>query len=141
MGWGETQKLIVERNLDIGRFRFYENITVGEIKEGVHVTFESAVLPLQIAEQIYGDHKPVVYISNRINSYSIDPIGYYEAIKLFPNLKAFAIVSNKRHRKMLASLEKLFMRKPIRVFDTVDEAFEWAAQLLENDGLHQKLST
>lgn len=125
------QKLIVEHKLDIGRFRFYPNIVVGEVNEGVHVTFESAVLPLQIAEQIYGDYKPVVYISNRLNSYSINPIGYYEAVKLFPNLAAFAIVGKNKKIKMLANLEKLFLKKPIRVYNDLDSAFDWAIAFLE----------
>lgn len=127
----QEQKLIAQHTLDIGEFAFYSNIIVGEINEGAHVTFENAVMALQLSEQIYGTNYPVIYISHRKNSYSIDPIGYYEAVKLFPNLSGFAIVAQHKHRRMLASLEKLFLKKPIRVFDNLDSAFVWSKKILE----------
>ncbi len=124
-----AQKPIVEHKLDLGRFVFYENISIAEVSEGTHVTFEKIASMLQIAEDIYGNEVPFVYISNRIHSYSIDPLGYYEAMKMFPNLKAYAIVSQNKRRRMLAVLEKLFNKKPIRVFDNLEEAYTWAEQI------------
>ena len=124
------QKPLVEHQLDLGRFVFYQNISISEISEGTHVTFEKVSNMLQIAEDVYGKDIPFVYLSNRIHSYSIDPLGYYEAIKLFPNLKAYAIVSQNKRRRRLAVLEKLFIKKPIRVFDNLENAFEWAEQII-----------
>lgn len=126
-----TQKLIVEHELEIGKFLFYTNIVVGEFYEGVHVTKENAIEPIYISQQIYGEYKPIVYISHRLNSYSMDPVGYKEVIEMFPNFKGFAIVSKNKYRRMLASLEKLFIKKPIGVFDNMDSAFFWADKLLE----------
>lgn len=124
------QKPLAEHKLDLGRFVFYKNISIAEVSEGSHVTFEKISNMLQIAEGIYGNDIPFVYISNRIHSYSIDPLGYYEAIKMFPNIKAYAIVSQNKQRRMLVVLEKLFIKKPIRVFDNLDKAFEWAEQII-----------
>jgi hypothetical protein len=130
------QKVLAEHKLAIGRFLFYEGIVVGEIKEGVHVTIDNATLPFQLAKEQYGKETPVVYISHRLNSYSIDPVGYYRALnKQFPNLIAFAIVSQHRSRRMLAKFEKLFIKKPVEVFNTLEAAFCWAEeQLLKNTG-------
>ncbi|GAB5473467.1 MAG: hypothetical protein Mars2KO_15660 [Maribacter sp.] len=125
------QQPVAEHKLDLGRFVFYKNISISEVSEGTHVTFEKVADMLRIAENVYGNDTPFVYISNRIHSYSIDPLGYYEAIKLFPNLKAYAIVSQNNRRRTLAVLEKLFMKKPIRVFDDLEKAYEWAAQIIE----------
>ncbi|MFS4446389.1 hypothetical protein [Maribacter sp. 2307UL18-2] len=125
------QQPVAEHKLDLGRFVFYKNISISEVSEGTHVTFEKMADMLRIAENVYGNDTPFVYISNRIHSYSIDPLGYYEAIKLFPNLKAYAIVSQNNRRRTLAVLEKLFMKKPIRVFDDLEKAYEWAAQIIE----------
>lgn len=124
------QKPLVEHKIDLGRFVFYENVSIAEISEGTHVTFEKVSDMLRIAEDVYGNDTPFVYISNRINSYSIDPLGYYEAIKLFPNLKAYAIVSQNKQRRMLAVLEKLFIKKPIRVFNNLENAFDWSEQII-----------
>ncbi|MEO1010467.1 MAG: hypothetical protein AAFX53_04125 [Bacteroidota bacterium] len=132
-------KLIKEYVGEIGRFRYYEHIVVGEIEKGIHVTFEKAVVPLQIGEQIYGTEKPFVYISHRLNSYSMDPIGYRDAIKLFPNFKGFAIVAQSNRRRMLAHLEKAFMKKPIGVFDNLQSAFFWAEKLLADPNTNDYL--
>lgn len=126
-----TQELIAEHQLEIGKFLFYTNIVVGEFYEGAHVTKENAIEPIYISQQIYGEYKPIVYISHRLNSYSMDPVGYKEVVEMFPNFKGFAIVSKNKYRRMLASLEKLFIKKPIGVFDNMDSAFYWAEELLE----------
>ncbi len=125
------QKIIVEHNLEVGKFLFYNNIMVSEFYEGVHVTKENAAEVILITQQIYGDYKPFVYISHRLNSYSMDTMGYKEVAEMFPNFKGFAIVSQNKYRRMLASLEKLFIKKPIGVFDNMDSAFFWAEKLLE----------
>ncbi len=122
---------VSEHDLDIGKFTFYPNIIVCEFKEGVHVNFENAAYPIQLAQIALGSEKPVVYISHRTNSYSWDPVRYREVIDLFPNFKAFGIVSQNRRRRMLAKLERLFIKKPIGIFDNMDEAIEWAEEMIE----------
>jgi len=121
---------LVEKTFEIGRFRYYPNFIVGEFNEGAHVTKQNAAEPIQLAQEIYGTEKPLVYISHRLNSYSMDPVGYQEVSKLFPNFKGFAIVSKNRYRRMIAKLEKLFIKKPIAVFYDLDEALVWAESLL-----------
>ena len=134
---GTKQKFIIEHALDIGKFKFFSNMVVGEFYEGVHVTHENASEPIKIAQQLYGATEPIVYISHRLNSYSMDPVGYGKTVKMFPNFIGFAIVSQNRYRRMLASLEKLFIKKPIGVFHDLDSAFSWAEGLLEkHSALH-----
>lgn len=125
------QKPLIEHIIELGRFMFYANMSIAEVSEGTHVTHEKIAEMLKMAEDVYGDDVPFVYISNRIHSYSIDPLGYYEAIKQFPNIKGYAIVSQNKQRRTLAVLEKLFIKKPIRVFDDLEKATVWAEQLIE----------
>lgn len=127
------QKLIAEHHLEIGKFLFYPNILVGEFAEGCHVTKKNAWQAIQLAQKLYGDTKPLVYVSHRVHSYSMDPMGYKEVVEMFPNFKGFAIVSQNKYRRMIASLEKLFIKKPIKVFYSLDEAFLWAGELLEKE--------
>ncbi|MGF1559003.1 MAG: hypothetical protein ACFCUL_07940 [Flavobacteriaceae bacterium] len=124
------RKPVAEHTLDSGRFVFYPNISVAEVHEGMHITFEKIADILMVAQDVYGKTTPFVYISNRINSYSIDPLGYYEAIKLFPNLKAYAIVSENKNRQTLALLEKLFIKKPIHIFSDLESAFKWSEEMI-----------
>ncbi len=128
---GTERKLIVEHVLNIGKFQFYSNMVVGEFFEGVHVTHENAVKPIQIAKELYGDSEPIVYVSHRLHSYSMNPVGYHRTVQLFPNFIGFAIVSENKYRRMLVSLEKLFIKKPTAVFYELGQAFEWAGELLE----------
>lgn len=125
------QQPIIEHKLEKARFVFYQNIAVVEGHEGTHVTFEKINNVLRKAEEVYGNDIPFVYISHRINSYSIDPIGYYKAIKSFPSLKAIAIVADNKRTKMTANLERLFISKPIRVFDDLNSAMLWAEDIIE----------
>ncbi len=129
----KIQRPIAEHDLDVGKFTFYSNVLVVEFNEGVHVTFENAAFPIQVAHEIYGSDKPIVYISHRIHSYSMDPMGYREVIELFPNFKAFAIVAQQKRRRMLAHLERLFIKKPIRVFDNLESAMLWAEEMANTD--------
>jgi hypothetical protein len=125
-----TQQALIEHDLENARFVFYQNIAVAEGKEGIHVNSKKAKNALRLAKEVYGNEIPFIYISNRINSFSIDLIGYYEAIKKFPNLKAYAIVTQNKKRRRLAVLEKFFSKKPIRVFDNLDSAMHWAERII-----------
>jgi hypothetical protein len=121
---------IVEHTLDLGKFTFYENILVGEFAEGVQVTFENAAIPKQIATQLYSTENPLIYISHRMHSYSTDFVGYKEVVALFPNFKAFGVEAQNKRRRMLANLERLFIKKPIRVFDNLEDTMIWAEAFL-----------
>lgn len=127
------QRLLAEHHLEIGSFRFYPNIMVAEFTEGVHVTKANALIPIQLAQKVYGDGRPFIYISHRLNSYSMDPVGYGEVVGMFPNFRGFAIVSQNKYRRMLAALEKLFIKKPMAVFHTLEDAFVWSGELLEKE--------
>ncbi len=126
-------KPIVEHNLEVGRFIFYANVLVVEFNEGVHVNFENSAFPIQVALQVYGSDKPIVYISHRLHSYSMDPVRYREVVKLFPNFKGFAIVAQNKRRRMLANLERLFIKKPIHVFDNLESAILRADKIVDTD--------
>ncbi len=130
---GIKQRLIAEHHLEIGSFRFYSNIMVGEFAEGAHVTKANALRPIQLAQKIYGGEIPIIYISNRLNSYSMDPVGYGEVAEMFPNFKGFAVVSKNKYRRMLAALEKFFIKKPMAVFHNLEDAFVWSGELLEKE--------
>lgn len=128
------QPLVAEHHLDIGKFSFYPNILVGEFAEGCHVTKKNAWQAIELTQELYGTTRPLVYVSHRKHSYSMDPMGYKEVVDMFPNFKGFAIVSQNKYRRMIASLEKLFIKKPIGVFYTLEEAFQWADEILKSEG-------
>ncbi len=112
--------------LDYGSFYFFDGFIISEIKEGVLFDWEKAKEVIDLAYGHYGDSPDLVYISNRIYSYSVVPQDW---LKFFSNkhpLKAMAVVA--RHRTGIINLmmEKLFFFSRIKKFDNLEAAIEWA---------------
>lgn len=90
------QDVITRFKTEIGRFEYYHNCVVDQINEGAHVTFDATCEPLQVGSQVFDYGKDFVYISHRIHSYSIDPMGNYESARMFQNFKGLAIAAKKK---------------------------------------------
>jgi len=127
-----NQDPIAVHELEIGKLTLYPNIIVGEVADGVHLTFENATVAAQIMAQEYKDTTPFVYISNRVNSFSMDPVAYKDLFSVVPNIQGMAIVAKSKKRRMLSNLERIFIKKPMRVFSSMDEALDWSNKLLKN---------
>ncbi|WOD43842.1 hypothetical protein [Hwangdonia lutea] len=106
----------------------YDNYVVSIIKEGVTVTMESNKILEDIAET-YFPNKKFVYITHRINSYSVDPVNYTRTSKI-ENLAGFAVVSKNNVALSNAEIEKTFLKKPFAVFDNLDDAKDWAQSIV-----------
>ncbi|MUH37255.1 STAS/SEC14 domain-containing protein [Zobellia amurskyensis] len=124
-------ELLDEHDFGFAKFWFYPNYIVGEFAEGADVSKEDSIGPITFIKRIYSTTVPFIYISNRKNSYSMDPMGYKDIVDMFPNLIGMAIVSDNKYRRMIATLEKMFIKKPIGVFHKLEEAYEWATQNIE----------
>ncbi|OIQ23749.1 hypothetical protein [Lacinutrix sp. MedPE-SW] len=109
---------------------FFENYFIGSFKEGELVTKEKTETITKLALDFYKS-KPFVYISNRVNSYAVDP-SIYRYILSVKNLAGFAVVSKNTIALNNAKFEKLFFKKPFETFKTIDEAIQWKNMLLKN---------
>ncbi|AXT63328.1 hypothetical protein D1816_24290 [Aquimarina sp. AD10] len=128
-----NKSLINEHTLDIGKFYFYENFIIAEIKENINLNFESGKQLFQLAQDYYKSTIPYVYISNRINSYSVKPTEHYKLENIFPNFKGYAIVTYDDISFEVANLEKLFTNRPTCIFKNLDSAIEWVDQIVLPD--------
>ena len=120
---------------DVLKFDFcdmhiYNNYMVVVMKEGVTITPSHNLILLNIVETYYSNKK-FVYITHRLNSYSVDPAIYHETSKI-ENLVGFAVVSKDYKAKSNAEIEKLFLKKPFEIFGTLDEAVSWAKSILNS---------
>ncbi|WP_411894967.1 hypothetical protein [Winogradskyella sp. A2] len=106
----------------------YDNYLVVIMKEGVNLKPEHNSVLIDVANKYYTDSE-FVYITHRINSYSVDPKIYYETAKI-ENLKGFAVVSEDFKAKSNAEVEKMFFNKPFEIFYKLDEALKWANDLI-----------
>ena len=125
----KNKKVIGELNLEIGKFKFYDNILIGEINEGINMEFKNFLKLMNLIKEIYDD-KPIVYISNRVNSYSIDPIGYRNALKFFPKIIGYSVVTNKKPVLSSIAIEKRFFKSEVLVFKDMELAVNWAKIIL-----------
>ena len=119
---------IIER--EVATVYFYKNIVVVEANEGVNISYKSA-FSLLIRGLSILKNRPWVYISNRKNSYSVTPTDY-KYLKRVPSLKAMAIVSNSQTGKVNAKIESTFFDRPFQIFDSINDAAQWALEILEN---------
>jgi len=107
----------------------FDEFLVNQIREGVTVTPEHNLKLKEIID-LHFKNKPVIYISNRIFSYSVDPMTYIGTSKI-NNLLATAIVTNTEINKKNASYEANFYEKPFKVFSTLSGAIKWVNEIID----------
>ena len=128
-----NRKLIKKHVLDIGTVYFYENFLITEINEGIVMNFENVKPLLLLGKQYYGTQTPFIYISNRINSYSFEPTSHFKTVPIFPNIKGYGVVIYDQLSKEIAILEKNFLNIPTNIFYSLEEAIQWAEELIVPD--------
>ncbi len=109
---------------------FYDNIVVVEVNEGKTLSYKTA-FTLLVKGLTHLRNKPWVYISHRVNSYSVQPTDYKYLNKV-PTLKGIAVVSPQSQEDPTFSLESTFCKKPFVKKATLEDAYRWAIELLDN---------
>ena len=107
---------------------FYGSFVVTEVNEGVSLSLKTGI-HLLIKSISYLGSRPIVLISNRINSYAVKPVDY-KYLNSLPILKGIGIVYHSEEGKRNAELESNFCSKPLRTFSSIDDAYEWTKTLL-----------
>ena len=115
----------------------YKDFMLTIMNEGITVSAEHNALLTEIAEHHFRNTKTFVYITNRINSYAVNPVVYRETSKI-PNLVGFAVVSKNPIQKQQTKVEKVFFDKAFQDFETLDEAITWKDKLIKS--LTKKIS-
>ena len=115
---------------DIGTIYFYQNCLVGEFNEGVTVSYSTGFTLLLNCLKHIGA-KSFYIISNRRNSYSVQP-NDYKYLEKVPNLKGIAIVTIDPKGMNNAMLESKFFKKEFAVFNNLDDAKNWGDHLIHS---------
>lgn len=114
-----------KHTLPIGDFYFCEKFYLAEIHEGMHLDYNVLTCLMKELVNYYGENKKLGFISNRINSYSLDPQLYNKIDETFGIIAACALVVYSDISFMNASIEKRFTKKKIKRCVMLDEAIEW----------------
>lgn len=118
------EEVVKMYDLAMGKVFFYQNYLVIEVAEGMSFNHESAK-ELSVLTNLHFENKPFGYISNRIHSYSLDPMDYAKIREVFPNLKSFAIVTYNDLQKTSVRIEKIFFKGKINTFENLKDAINW----------------
>ncbi len=125
--------LITSLSYHFGILEVYNNFVLAVMKEGITVKPEYNEYLIEIAEKHF-KNKPFGYITNRKNSYSVDPRIYYETSKI-NNLVAFSVVSVKKINLTNVELEKIFLKKPFKHFTELNNAIQWVNEIVNSNKL------
>ncbi len=106
----------------------FDEFLVNQIDEGATITPSDNDILREILDRHF-ENKPVVYISNRHHSYSVDPLTYLTTSKIH-NLLAIAIVTADPNKRKNAFFEKNFYKKPYEVFETLSLSMEWVHKVI-----------
>jgi hypothetical protein len=117
--------------MPFGNYYLCPNFFIGELHEGVHLDWSKVELLIPEILKFYSPNAKIVYIANRINSYSIDPQNWVRLEKDYDLLVASAIIIYNKPSYINASLEKQFAKQSIKRCLSLNEAVGWVENLKE----------
>jgi hypothetical protein len=119
--------VLMELNYDFGDIFIFEGFIVSEIKDGVNVTwkYHGKRIVEDVTHFLGTDGCDLVYISNRMYSYSVVALDWVKFFASNHTLKAYYIVSDKPNSKLNIMIENLFFNNRIKKFDSLLAAVNW----------------
>ncbi|AUP77474.1 hypothetical protein [Flavivirga eckloniae] len=117
--------------LKTGTFYFTKHFCISEINEGVHLGFKEAQNIIMALFEHYGEELKIGFISNRINSYSLDIREWMKFNETYNFLIATAIVTYNDLNFNIAIIEKYLSNMSIKKCNTLNEAISWIVNLKE----------
>ena len=117
---------------DFGTLTVGDHFIVGEMKEGTDIQLDIVSKLIDIAHERFNGER-WAYISNRVNSYSLQPLVHFELSKVEKDMIAFAVVTDKELHIKNAELEKSYAggRYEFECFANIENAIDWVTKLLK----------
>lgn len=115
----------VEIIKNLGEFEFFEGYFIGRIFEGANAGSDF-VDALSTLIQKHSPGKPIVYISDRVHSYSLDPVATMDLIER-NQIRYAAVVTYTSHQNRIFNYEVRSIKgAELRSFPNLAEAVSWA---------------
>ncbi len=119
------------REFEFGIFYYFEGLVISEMKEGVTMNWNMAQKAVAAAHEIFGEDKPLAYISNRINKYYVVPSDWAKFYKHRHQLSFYSVVGDTKGSFASLVLERMFFQNSIKQFSDLEEAVEWSLAKIE----------
>lgn len=120
------------REYEFGTFYFFDGLVISEMNEGTTFDWTAAERVIASVYEVLGTGKPVAYISNRINDYSVVPTDWLKFYKNRHKLKYYSVVAYSKGGLTSLVLEKMFFRHKIRQFPDLKSAIAWSIAQVGN---------
>ncbi|WP_372756669.1 hypothetical protein [Mariniflexile sp.] len=114
--------------LSFGQFFICEHFVVAELNHQVHVDWSIFKNIANMLIEHYGYAKKIGFISNKVNSYSIDPLVWVTFSKEYDFIESTAIVWYNHAGFMSATLEKMFLKNSVKLCESLNEAIHWVSK-------------
>lgn len=112
------------KEVSLGKLYYNEKYMITIFNEGVDLNFDNFSEVTNIIKSQFGD-RPFGFISNRINSYSINLSDAKRFNKVFPNAKAYAVVTYNPLTEKVFEIEEHFFTFNRKSFRDLDAAIDW----------------
>lgn len=123
------------REYEFGIFYFFDGLVISEMHEGETFDWSIAEKIISVAYNVLGTDKPIAYISNRINNYSVAPTDWLKFYKHKHQLDFYSIVAYNKSGFTSVVLEKMFFRDKIQQFSNLEDAIKWSLAKINNKEL------
>lgn len=120
-------EVLKELNYPFADVYVFKDYVISEIKEGLVFNWEDhgSVVIKDVTSFLNTDGGNLVYISNRIHSYSVMPQDWVKFFKNSYNLKGYYVISDRRTSMIGFMIENLFFKNKIKRFSSIYEAINW----------------
>lgn len=123
-------EVLKEVNLPYGDFYFFDGFVVSEIFEDVVFSWEEAKPVIYEVTNFYNtDGRDIVYLSNRINDYSVKPVDWLNFASFSFKLNGYGVINDRKAGLLNSKLESLFVKSKFKSFTALTDALQWAAEL------------
>ena len=131
------KKIKQTREYEFGTFYFFDGLVISEMNEGETFNWSKAEKIIDVAYEVSGKDRPIAYISNRINNYSVVPTDWLKFYKNRHKLEFYSIVAYNNSGLTSVILEKLFFKDKIRQFSSLEDAVGWSVAKINNSEIDQ----
>ncbi|WP_299891892.1 hypothetical protein [uncultured Lacinutrix sp.] len=123
-------KLFHYYDLSFSEIFIFDDYMINQMREGEEITPNHNYVLRDLVKKHF-TNKKIIYISNRVTNYAVNPLVYKEVEKI-PNLVAMIIIANKETSRKNAEYEKGFFNRPFKICNNLTEAIMWVDKLIYN---------
>lgn len=120
-------RVLKELNYSFGNVFIFDGFVVSEINRGVNFNWNehAQIIVEDVACYLGTDGSDIIYISNRIHSYSVIASDWIKFFKHSYHLKSYFIVSNSHLGILNSMIENLFFNNKIKRFNSIETAINY----------------